>query len=363
VEIYTNGTWGRVLDDGWDLSDANVVCRQLDCGSAIAAYNSSTYGEGGGTVRLNNVQCEGNETRLSTCNVSRPVTPLSVGSDVGVLCSGEVQTTTTTCIDIIPHHWWQSRQVKWDEELLPHTRLAILYLSGTLTHYCLYVAVPTDHVQLRLVGGRSRCSGRAEIYYTGSWGTVCDDSWDAREAAVVCRQLGCGAVIDTTPGSCGRASEPIWLDELSCAGNESVLWECPSAPWGQHNCLHKEDVSIVCSEHKELRLVNGKHACEGRVEVLYNGTWGTVCSDTLDSKAAKVICKQLNCGPLQSVKYYREFDQGSGPIWLHNMECTSHEDFLWQCTSTVWGENNCDHWEDAGVVCSGNKTCFNLSTM
>uniref|UniRef100_A0A4W3HKH7 SRCR domain-containing protein n=1 Tax=Callorhinchus milii TaxID=7868 RepID=A0A4W3HKH7_CALMI len=104
VEIYTNGTWGRVLDDGWDLSDANVVCRQLDCGSAIAAYNSSTYGEGGGTVRLNNVQCEGNETRLSTCNVSRPVTPLSVGSDVGVLCSGEVQTTTTTCIDIIPSH-------------------------------------------------------------------------------------------------------------------------------------------------------------------------------------------------------------------------------------------------------------------
>ncbi|XP_067881324.1 scavenger receptor cysteine-rich type 1 protein M130-like [Heterodontus francisci] len=112
----------------------------------------------------------------------------------------------------------------------------------------------------------------------------------------------------------------------------------------------------MCSEHKELRLVNGKHRCEGRVEVFYNGTWGTVCSDTLDGSDAEVICKQLECGPLSSIDYYAQsFGEGSGPIWLDGMECISHESFLWQCQKEPWGIHNCEHREDAGVVCSEAK--------
>uniref|UniRef100_A0A4X2KZL3 SRCR domain-containing protein n=1 Tax=Vombatus ursinus TaxID=29139 RepID=A0A4X2KZL3_VOMUR len=95
---------------------------------------------------------------------------------------------------------------------------------------------------VRIAGGRSK--GRAEIFYDGAWGTICDDSWDNQDATVFCRMMGYSS--GTAVSNEGGGSGPIWLDDVKCSGHEINLWDCQKSPWGSHNCQHSEDAGVIC---------------------------------------------------------------------------------------------------------------------
>ncbi|KAJ8029151.1 Neurotrypsin [Holothuria leucospilota] len=157
VEVFHNGRWGTVCDDGWSEEDARVACRQLGFDLGATAVSNACFGQGSGPIWLDDVGCSGNEASISSCShAGTGVHNCGHGEDAGVICG-----------------------------------------------------------DIRLVGGSSPNEGRVEVYHDNQWGTVCDDYWSDVDAAVVCRQLGLnnGATAHSS-AHFGAGSGTTWLDDV-----------------------------------------------------------------------------------------------------------------------------------------------------
>ena len=182
---------------------------------------------------------------------------------------------------------------------------------------------------MRLVGPTDY-QGTVAVYHNGKWGTICDDSWNYRDADVVCKQLGYErafriyyrAYYGQGPGT----KDEIWIDQIRCPSGAKHILDCdpPVSQWGVHDCKKSEDAGVDClrkiprkpdslpirlecpectqwgsckscsdKTHPSESDCSPKSVVEGIVFAQYENEWYPVAGEGWDEKDAEVACGEL----------------------------------------------------------------------
>ncbi|XP_061742164.1 lysyl oxidase homolog 3B isoform X1 [Nerophis ophidion] len=110
------------------------------------------------------------------------------------------------------------------------------------------------------------------------------------------------------------------------------------------------------AERLKVRLAGypRKHN-EGRVELFHAGEWGSICDDDFSLANANVLCRQLGFVAATAWTHSAKYGKGQGKVWLDNVMCGGGEKSIALCKSRGWGNSDCTHDEDAGVVCKDER--------
>ncbi|XP_033725151.1 neurotrypsin-like [Pecten maximus] len=211
VEVYHAGHWGAVWEPAnnlpWKTENVQVVCGQLGYSGGRAVYGSFFgNGEADAPVWLSDVDCNGDEERLSDCpNGGWGVQLLFTYSvtnqrGIGVACKPTSNTTEEPYGDI------------------------------------------------RLVGGTDAYSGRVEIYGPSGYGTVCDYNTNSNIGRVICRQHGYSYSTYHRYSYFGGSTHTVWMMYVSCYGNEERLEYCSFRGWKyEPRCSNSREFGVTCS--------------------------------------------------------------------------------------------------------------------
>ncbi|GAV05681.1 hypothetical protein RvY_15774 [Ramazzottius varieornatus] len=284
VQIYHDHKWGSVCDDGWDIRDATVVCRQLGYTRSDFGTTNSRFGLGGRQIWLSNVQCWGYERNLTTCRSDGwGNSDCDTNEAAGVICkrptNGRTSSVNTRTLTVPSQDSPNNRRIRFDRaynnrtvsSILLHDRPRNATTGASTTSTTTTTVRPTPmlinddianfvlhneaylendkrrHMQIRLAGGRDQKEGRVEVKFGShdEWGVICGNGWSLKESDVICRQLGLGQASRAIqnvifPGP----TRAISLSGVTCTGQESHLMECFHKQVGVAEC-HGQRESIA----------------------------------------------------------------------------------------------------------------------
>lgn len=350
VEVFYNQEWGTICDDDFTLANAHVLCRHLGFVAATGWTHSAKYGKGTGPIWLDNLSCTGSEKSIVECQ-SRGWgnSDCSHEEDAGVVCKDE---RVAGFVD--------SNVIETEEN-----RVEELRLRPVVSHARRPLPVTEGIVEVR------RRSG---------WAQICDQNWGAQNSRVICGMLGFPAEKKVNRNFyklyAERQQLNYWLRSVTCTGSEAHLSMC-SLEFYKSNatraCQGGMPAVVSCvpgplfapvevqkkkrqqqrqGQQKRIRLKGGARPGEGRIEVLKNNEWGTICDDRWDLVAASVACRELGFGSAKEALPGARMGQGMGTIHLTEVRCLGSEKSLWNCRYKNITQEDCKHSEDAGVRCN-----------
>ncbi|XP_055362311.1 scavenger receptor cysteine-rich type 1 protein M130-like isoform X5 [Betta splendens] len=269
LQLKHGGDGRPVVGYGWTLKDAAVVCRKLDCGSAVS-----------------------------------------------ILPKKESSYRST---------WWITSNCVQSGSAMRDC-VAVFYSSSCLNLTC------SDSVRLMNGTGlcSGRLEVRSNQYKQG-WSSVCEADFDQQDAEVVCRELGCGAPSALQGALYGEVEAPLWSKEFQCGGNESALLDCRSSDSARTTCSPGKAVGLTCSESEGFRLVGGDTHCAGRLELKHEGDCRSMDGSYWTLKIAAVVCTELDCG--SAISTVQREESSERLTWGINSNCVHSGSAVRDCVS------------------------------
>lgn len=107
-------------------------------------------------------------------------------------------------------------------------------------------------------------------------------------------------------------------------------------------------------EFMSLRLISetSRETCAGRLEVFYNGAWGTVGKSNMSETTVGVVCRQLGCADKGNISPASLYKTMSRYMWVDNVQCPKGPDTLWQCPSSPWKQRLASPSEETWITCT-----------
>ncbi|MGH0145411.1 UNVERIFIED_CONTAM: hypothetical protein FKN15_040341 [Acipenser sinensis] len=230
--------------------------------------------------------------------------------------------------------------------------------------------------------------GIVEVKYKDGWAQICDDGWTPKNSHVICGMFGFPQERKANKNFyklfAERQQNIYRLHSVACTGNEVHLSVCPLQFYEANatraceggmpavvSCVPGPQFSLGNGQKKKtkstfrVRLKGGAKTGEGRVEVLKDNEWGTVCDDRWNLLSASVVCRELGFGSAKEALTGARMGQGMGPVHMNEVQCSGQEKSIWNCPYKNVTSEDCQHDEDASVKCNtpymGYKNSIRLS--
>nr|XP_054764696.1 neurotrypsin-like [Lytechinus pictus] len=283
VEVFFDRTWGKICGNSqWTFNSADVVCRQNGYDHAFIIYYDGTFSKDNmTTVQFDEVDCEGSETNLTSCTAYR--------YNVGFCRDTPREAAGLTC-----------------------------------------TSESASEVDIRLAGGQGTHEGQMEFLVDGVWRKLCGKETTFQEADVFCQSLGYersfALVQDGSAFSSSDDRDPFF-DYLDCTGSEDKVTSCRMLRSKEGTCSSLYGAAAISCETDDpvnIRLVGGQESYEGRVEIFYDGSWGSICaSKPWNISTSALVCSLLGYHDKNYVTFFDDDRYGdlTDPVRFDELDC------------------------------------------
>ncbi|CAC5422959.1 Neurotrypsin,Scavenger receptor cysteine-rich type 1 protein M130,Mucin-like protein,Hemicentin-1,Thrombospondin-2,Semaphorin-5A [Mytilus coruscus] len=413
LEVYYNNQWGTVCDDQFDVVDARVACRQLRYSTNDVEIYTAGGASSNAKIWMDDLRCTAGNMRLEDCRRnSWTSNDCSHSEDIGIKCFGKCNLCSTSCG--YGHQERRRRcnsptpsargsacngttiQTQW-------CNVVSCPVDGNWSEWSFW-----NICSATCNGGIQERTRKCNAPTPSNGGLYCSGTLIESRP---CNNIFCESNFLYIPSPMFGGSDCIGLDfhiqicnQDICLGTERAIKDEPSKQFSAGllggvavGCSvvtaviiflglfvirrlnpNQIDISLtvfnididmwivfviittVLSYFRlvdgqvdgHLRLVDGSHSREGRLEIYHGGRWGSVCNHGFGNPDGRVACGQLGFRCVSDIQIYKEGGY-TATIWMHGVACTGFETSLGKCSFSGWGNHDCSSSDNVGIRCYG----------